>query len=121
MNKFALLYLALFPTFLFFLTSCSTQSSLHGLWHDTNDAGTIEFKNNGEVVITDNASATVTGDFILENDTITFELTASDILQQSIQPISKTTVKAKIIKLDNDQLQLEFIGHTEIESYKRAN
>lgn len=102
------------------LSSCSTESSINGLWQDTKDDGTIELKENGDVIIVDNMSVTVTGIYVIDDDNlITFEFTASDILRDSIQPIKKTVVTAKIIKLSGDELQLSFSGETEVESFKR--
>ena len=74
-----------------------------------------------EVIIVDNMSATVTGNYKLEgSDKLIFELTASDIMNDSIQPISKTTVTAKMIKFTHDELQLRFADDNETEDYKRV-
>jgi hypothetical protein len=121
LKKITALYLSLFTATIIILASCMTQPSIYGLWQDTNEAGTIEFKTNGEVIIIDNMSATVTGTFtVRDNELITFELTATDIMSDSIQPMTKTIVTAKIIKFDNDELQLRFAEKTEIEHYKRV-
>lgn len=120
MRKTTILFRFLLTATIIIFAACTTQSSIHGLWQDTKEAGTIEFKTNGEVIIVDNMSATVTGSFELkENDSITFELTATDIMRDSIQPTTKTIVTAKIIKFDNDELQLSFSGNTGVEHYKR--
>lgn len=118
MNKVITLYLSLLASILI-LASCSTQSSLYGLWQDTTEKGSIEFKKNGDVIIVDNMSATATGSFKEEDQLINFELTATDIMKESIQPITKTMVTAKIIKLDKNELQLSFSGQSKIEHYKR--
>jgi len=122
LKKITTFYLSLLTASIVILASCTTQSSIHGLWQDTKEAGTIEFKTNGEVIIIDNMSATVTGTFnIKENNLITFELTATDILKDSLQPIKKKEVSATIIKLNSDELEISFTGRTEIETYKRVN
>jgi hypothetical protein len=119
LNKITIQSLSLLAI-LFLLYSCSSPTSVFGVWQDTTDKGTIEFKENGEVIIIDNMSATVTGTFeVKDNKTITFELTATDIMRDSIQPIEKTIVTAKIIKFNNDDLHLTFAGETEIEQFKR--
>ncbi len=121
LNKVTRLYISLLITSIIFLVSCSSETSIHGLWQDTKVAGSIEFKKNGEVIIIDNIPATVTGTFEIKGaDTITFELTATDIMSDSIQPTKKQIVNAKIVKLDNNDLQLNFPGETEIEHYKRV-
>jgi hypothetical protein len=121
LNKIKPLYVFLFTAFFFFLTSCSTETSIHGLWQDTNDEGTIEFKSDGSVIIIDNMSATVTGTFNIQNNKqITFELTATDIMQDSIKPIEKTTVIAKILEFDKNKLKLSFGNDPDIESYERV-
>ncbi|MBL1142124.1 MAG: hypothetical protein HND53_08865 [Proteobacteria bacterium] len=119
MNKVKIFYVFLLAASVIFLASCSSELSIHGLWQDTNAAGTIEFKTNGEVIIIDNMSATVTGTFeINKNDSITFELTATDIMSDSIQPTEKRTVTAKIVEFNDNKLQLNFNGE-KIEHYKR--
>lgn len=120
MNKNITLYLSLL-TAVIILASCTTQSSIYGLWQEAKDVGTIEFKKDGTVIIVDNMSATVTGNFINEeNNLITFELTATDIMRDSIQPITKTIITAEIININDHQLQLKFSGQTEVENYNRA-
>ena len=67
-------------------------------------------------------SATVTGTYTLEgNKLITFELTATDIMKDSLQPMEKTIVSANIIKFNSDELQLNFVGRTEVDHYKRVH
>lgn len=122
MNKVKTLYALLLTATMILLASCSTESSIYGLWQDTNAAGTIEFKTNGEVIIVDNTSATVMGNFSLtEKDVVTFELTATDIMSDSIQPTEKRIVTAKITKLNDDELQLGFAEETDIENYRRLH
>lgn len=122
MRKITTIYISLFFATIFILSSCSSQTSIHGLWQDTNEQGTIEFKENGEVIIIDNMSATVTGTFILEGkESIRFEFTATDIMKDSLQPMEKTIVSANIIKFNNDDLLLKFVGRTEVEHYKRVH
>jgi len=95
---------------------------LDGLWQGTEDFGTIEFKETGEVIIVDNMSATVMGHYEIEDDgLIKFELMASDILRESIQPIKKTLIRAKIVKLKGNRLQLQFIGKDGIENFRRIH
>lgn len=102
------------------LASCTTQPTINGLWEDTKEVGTIEFKSTGEVIIVDNMAATVTGYYALEDDDlIKFELIASDILRDSIQPSPKTVITAKIIGLNDDVLQLRFAGEVEVVNYRR--
>ncbi len=121
MKKITALYVLLFTATIIILTSCTTQSSIHGLWQDITEEGTIEFKTDGTVTIIDNMSSTVTGTFtVKEGEWITFELTASDIFEDSIQPMTKITVKAKIIKFNSDELQLRFPEKDEVEHYKRV-
>lgn len=113
--------ISIFTILLIALTSCAEKPSLVGQWQSTKDSGTIEFKPNKEVIIVDNMSATVTGNYKLEgSDKLIFELTASDIMNDSIQPISKTTVTAKMIKFTHDELQLRFADDNETEDYKRV-
>jgi hypothetical protein len=120
LKKITTFFLSLVTVSVFILSSCSTQSSLHGLWQDTNAEGTIEFKTNGEVIIIDNMSATLTGTFKLnDNNVITFEFTATDIMKDSIQPMEKTIVTARVVKFNNEELQLSFADNNEVEYYKR--
>ncbi len=120
MRKITATFLFLFFATTVILTSCSLQASIYGVWQDINDKGTIEFKKNGEVIIIDNMSATVTGTYELkDNQLITFELTATDVMKDSIQPIDKTIVTANIIKLSKNELQINFAGRTGVEHYKR--
>lgn len=122
LNKVTTLYISLLTTFIFALASCSTQSTIHGLWQDTKEAGTIEFKTNGEIIIIDNMSATVTGVYQLkDNGEIKIELTASDILKESLEPIETTVITAQIVKLTSDELQISFGGKIKIENYKRIH
>jgi hypothetical protein len=116
-TQFTISLLTLSLTFLF---SCSSPSSLHGLWQDTQQAGTIEFKSNGEVIIIDNMSATVTGTFELKENAIIFELTATDIMSDTLQPTEKRVVTAKIVKFNDNELELDFTGN-EVEKYKRTH
>jgi len=82
--------------------------------------GSIEFKATGEVIVVDNMSATVTGSYQIEEDNlIRFELTASDILRDSVEPVPKTVITANIMTLSGDELQLRFAGEDAIENYRR--
>ena len=120
MKKVTSLYIYLLTVVIIVITSCTTQTTLIGLWESTNESGSIEFKTSGEVIIVDNMSATVIGSYeIEEDDLIKFELTASDILRDSVQPSSKTTITAKIMTLKGDELQLRFTGEDEQENYRR--
>ncbi|PLY14002.1 MAG: hypothetical protein C0631_12385 [Sedimenticola sp.] len=59
-------------------------------------------------------SATVAGYYGIEdNDWVKFELIASDILRDSVKPIQKTVVRAKIMLLDDERLQLRFLDANE--------
>lgn len=121
MKKITVLCLSLLTITTLVLASCSAESTIKGLWQNTREPGTIEFKANGEVIIVDNMSATVTGSYEIVNDNlITFRLTATDILRDSIQPISEEVVTAKIIKFNGYELQLKFSENAEIENYKRV-
>lgn len=104
---------------LIFLASCATQPSIHGLCQNTTKIGTLEFKANGELISKDNMSATVLGYYQIKDDSITFRLTASDIFRDSIQAETEAVIKAKIIRLNTDNLQLRIAEEAEIESYKR--
>jgi hypothetical protein len=107
---------------LYVLVSCATQPTINGLWQGTKEIGTIEFRATGKVIIVDNMSATVTGFYQLKNNgLINFELTASDIFRDSIQPSPKTVITAKIIKLNDDQLQLRITGDNKIKNYSRIH
>jgi len=121
MKKITGLYASLLTAMIIVLAACSMPSPINGLWKDTQDDGTIEFKGNGDVIVVDNMSVTVMGTYTIENDNlITFEFTASDILRDSIEPIEKTVVTAKIIKLEGDELQLSFFGDTKTEIFSRV-
>ncbi len=121
MKKFAILYISLLVMVSIALAACATQNTINGLWQNSEEIGTLEFKDTGEVIIVDNMSATVTGYYeIGEDDSITFELLASDILRPSVQPIPKTVITAKIIKLTGDALQLGFPGEEGVENYRRV-
>ena len=85
------------------------------------DAGTLEFKAIGEVIVVDNMSATLMGHYKVEgNNMIKFELTATDILRDSVQTITKQVITAKIIKLSVDELQLRIAEENELEHYRRV-
>lgn len=100
--------------------ACTTQATINGLWQNTREAGTIEFKPGGKVIIVDNLSATVVGSYKIEdNNLLKLELIASNIFRDSVQPDPKTIVTAKIIKLKGDELQLIPAGEVEVESYRR--
>ena len=103
------------------LTSCTTQPDIIGLWQSTGESGSLEFRSSGEVVIVDNMSATVTGTYAIgEDNLITMELTASDILRDSVEPVPKTVVTAYIMTLNADRLQLRFPREGAIENYQRS-
>lgn len=113
-------YLTLLIVVILALTSCTTQPDIIGLWQSTGDSGSIEFKATGEVIVVDNMSATVTGTYKIEADNlIRFELTASDILRDSVKPVPKTEMTAKIVNFNDDELQLHFAGEEAIENYRR--
>ena len=115
-------YIALFAISLIALISCTEKPSLEGKWQSTKDSGTIEFKSSGEIIIIDNMSATVKGNYKREgNDTLIFELTTSDVMSDSMQPIVKTIVTAKIVKFTKDELHLRFADDDETEDYQRAS
>lgn len=121
MKKITVLCLSLLTITTLVLASCSAESTIKGLWQNTKEPGTIEFKANGEVIIVDNMSVTVTGSYEIVNDNlITFRFTATDILRDSIQPIPEEVVTAKIIKFNGYELQLKFSENAEIENYKRV-
>lgn len=101
------------------LVSCSTESELVGLWQRTDNEGTIEFKSTGEVVVTDNMAATVSGRYELEEDgSLRLGLTDSDILRDSVQPMPEAVIEAHF-ELTGDELTLLFSGGSESESYRR--
>lgn len=101
------------------LISCSTRPEVVGLWQSTEDEGTLELTSTGEVVVTDNLSATVTGRYEIEDDgSIRLELTGSDILRDSIQPTPKTIIRARV-ELAGDELTLLFDGGRATERYRR--
>jgi len=121
LKKFTSFYILLLIMVSIALASCATQAAINGLWQNTEEIGTIEFKATGEVIIVDNMSATVTGYYkIGEDNLITFELLASDILRPSIQPMPKTVITAKIITFTEDTLQLRFPGEDGLENYRRV-
>ena len=121
MKKPAIFHISLIIMVGIALASCATQHTINGLWQNTKEIGTIEFKETGEVIVVDNMSATVTGYYqIGEDDLITFELLASDILRPSVQPIPKTVITAKIITFTGDALQLRFPGEDGLENYQRV-
>ena len=65
-------------------------------------------------------SATVIGYYEIENDNlIRFELIASDILRDSVQPSPKTVITAKIVQFSGDELQLQFSGESGEGNYFR--
>ncbi len=67
-------------------------------------------------------SATVIGYYeIVDDDLIKFELTASDILRDSVQPSTKTVLTAKIIRINDDELQLRFTEEGGVENYLRIH
>lgn len=120
MKKVTALYISLLTVTIIILASCTTQSTINGLWESTKNSGTIEFKATGEVIIVDNMSATVTGYYKIEDDDlIKFELTASDILRDSVQPTPKTVITAKIIRVSGDELQLRIDREDGVENYRR--
>lgn len=93
---------------------------INGLWKGTGDFGTIEFKASGEVIIVDNMSATVTGRYQIEDgDLLKLELTASDILQGSIQPTAVMSIVARIVRIKSDELQIHFAEEDKVESFER--
>lgn len=102
------------------LVSCSAESELVGLWQSTDDDGTIEFESTGEVVVTDNMAATVSGRYEIEEDgSLRLELTGSDILRDSVQPMPEAVIEAHF-ELTGDELTLLFNGGSESESYRRV-
>jgi hypothetical protein len=110
-------FASLLAVILIVLSSCAAQPRIVGCWHSSDETGTIQFRENGEVTIVDNMSATVAGYYGIEdNDWVKFELIASDILRDSVKPIQKTVVRAKIMLLDDERLQLRFLDANE-ESY----
>ena len=104
---------------LIFVASCSNQSNIVGLWQSAGDAGTLEFKVTGEITVVDNMSATMVGRFVIEGDSLTFELTGSDILRESVQPIPTIVLKADF-DLQGDELILHLNGEDETEIYRRV-
>lgn len=104
------------------LVSCVAQPALNGFWQGTEEFGSIEFKATGEVIVVDNMSATLTGYYEIDNDgLIKFEFIASDILRESVQPMEKTVLWARIVKLKGDELQLQFLGKEGMESFRRLH
>jgi len=102
------------------LVSCIAQPTLNGFWQGTEEFGSIEFKATGEVIVVDNMSATLTGYYEIDNDgLIKFEFIASDILRESVQPMEKTVLRARIVELKGDELQLQFLGREGVESFRR--
>lgn len=90
-----------------------------GFWQSTKDAGTLEFKSTGEVTVMDNMSATMGGQFEIEEGRyIKIEWTSSDILRASLEPMTPTTVRVEF-DLDGDQLKL-FGGENGTETYYRT-
>ena len=101
------------------LVSCSTESELVGVWQSTDDEGRIEFKSTGEVVVTDNMAATVSGRWEIDEDgLLRLELTGSDILRDSVQPMPESVIEAHF-ELIGDELTLLLSGGAESESYRR--
>ena len=120
MKKNTSLYRSLLIVTIIVLASCTTQSSLHGFWKNVEGDDTIEFKAGGEVIIVDNMSATVIGNYKIEdNGLLKIELIASDILRDSVQSGPKTTISAKIMTLNSDKLQLQVVGENGVENYRR--
>jgi hypothetical protein len=120
LKKVTRLYFLLLTATIIVLTSCSAPPDINGLWQSTKDAGTIEFKSTGEVIIVDNMSATVTGRYeILEDNMLKFELTATDVMRDSVQAIPKKVITARIIMFNDDELQLEFAEDLGVEHYRR--
>ena len=103
------------------LASCGSAPDLNGLWQSTKDSGTIEFKATGEVIIIDNMSATVTGRYeLLEGDKLKLQLTATDIMHDSMQAIPEKVINVKIITLNADELHIDYVGELGAEQYKRV-
>ena len=112
-------YIFLLGLVLLFLASCRAPEKIHGLWIGTGDFGSIEFKSSGEVIIVDNMSANLRGRYQIEEDNlVTFEITASDILRESIQPTTTSRVSARIIRLDDEELHLLFLGGEKVELFR---
>jgi hypothetical protein len=119
MNRFSWVSVAIALVATVLLVSCLTESELVGLWQSTDDEGTIEFKSTGEVVVTDNMAATVTGRYEVEEDgSLRLELTGSDILGESVRPMPEAVIEAHF-ELKGDELTLLFYGGSESESYRR--
>ncbi len=101
------------------LTSCSSQPTVVGLWQSTDEAGTLEFKATGEVTVVDNMSATMVGRFEIEDgNQMRIKWTASDILRESVEPISPIAVKVEF-DLSGDELSLRFNGESATKTYRR--
>jgi len=119
MNRIAWVAVAMVLVATGLLVSCSTEPELVGLWQRTDDEGTIEFKSTGEVTVTDNMAATVTGRYEIEGDgSLRLEITGSDILRDSVQPTSESVIEAHF-ELTGDELTLLFDGGSDSESYRR--
>lgn len=122
MSKLTSFYISLLAVVIIALTSCDMQPSINGLWQSTNDSGTIEFKKSGEIIVLDNMSGMVTGQYKLKGDNlIEVELTASDILRNSLEPIPNEIWTAEVIKLNESELQLSFSENNKMESYARTH
>ena len=69
--------------------------------------------------MTDNMAATVSGRYEIEEDgSLQLELTGSDILRDSVQPMPETVIEAHF-ELTGDELTLVFSGGSESEKYRR--
>jgi hypothetical protein len=115
--------LLIFLTFVFF--SCESKPNFLGRWQNAEDEGRIEFREDGTFVGTDNMGATFKGNYLINNENIKLEITHTDIMRKTLQPIINPEVVNAKISIKGDELQLIFInnqeGKVEIEKYWREN
>jgi hypothetical protein len=108
----------------FGLTACTSTTNIVGKWQSIHDSGTIEFKSDGRFVIVDNMSATSKGNYkITEKNNLSRELTHSNIMKESIQPVNNPeVVKAQFVIIKNElQITRSSKEKSNIEIYRRTD
>jgi len=107
----------------FSLTACTT-TNIVGKWQSIHDSGTLEFKSDGRFVIVDNMGATSKGNYkITEKNNLTLELTHTNIMKESIQPVNNPeVVKAQFAIIKNElQITRSSKEKSNIEIYRRTD
>ncbi len=103
------------------LTGCGQPPDLVGAWSGERDEGSLEFRDDGQVIVVDEQKGTVRGRYVVEaEDRIVLRLDSTDILRDGLESIPEE-VRTATISLDGDQLTMKIEGEDRAAVYRRRD